>query len=194
LNIAAEVLRPEGAGTSPVLARLRAATAADHQRLEDRLDAVERLADPDQRAGLIRRYAALHVPAEAALGPHLSGLDDLDFEARRRAPKLIAHAGSFAPAFPVPASVAEALGMFYVLEGSALGGRMILRDLAGRGVRDERLSFLDPYGSATGALWRSFLAVLARETGDNQGLILQACRGAMVAFRHAERVLCDHAA
>lgn len=190
MNIAAEIVRPEGAGVSPVLARLRAATGEEHQRLEDRLDAVERLADPYQRGGLIRRYAALHIPAEVALAPHLSEVDALDFESRRRTPQLRRHAGGFTPPFPPAASTAEALGMFYVLEGSALGGRMILRDLAARGVNDERLSFLDPYGSETGPLWRRFLAVLARETGTNEGLILQACRGGMKAFRHAERVLC----
>jgi heme oxygenase (biliverdin-IX-beta and delta-forming) len=190
LNIAAEIARPEGAGVSPVLARLRAATGAEHQRLEERLDAVARLADPYRRGGLIRRYAALHIPAEASLSPHLSEIEDLEFETRRRTSQLHPFAGDSAPVFPAPASLAEALGMFYVLEGSTLGGRMILRDLAERGVSDPALSFLDPYGSETGMRWRQFLAVLARETGDNQGLILQACRGALTAFRHAERVLC----
>lgn len=151
---------------------------------------MNRLADPYQRGGLIRRYAALHIPAEVALAPHLSDLDDLDFESRRRAPLLRRHAGSFTPPFPPAASVAEALGMFYVLEGSTLGGRLILQDLAERGVDDPALAFLDPYGRETGPRWRQFLAVLARETGNNEGLILQACRGGIKAFAHAERVLC----
>lgn len=191
MNIATEVVSPDRAGLSPVIARLRAATGEDHRRLEDRLDAVVRLLDPKQRVRLIRRYAALHIPAEAALRPHLAGLPGLDFEARCRAPLLQPYAGTLAPVFPAPHTAAEALGMFYVLEGSTLGGRMILRELESQGVADEALAFLDPYGSETGARWRDFLATLIGNIGDNEGLILQACRGGMMAFRHAESVLCE---
>lgn len=193
MNIATEVARLDAPWGSPVLARLRASTQEDHERLEARVEAVARLADLKERPRLIQLYAALHIPAETALAPYLSELPGLDFEARRRAPLLRAYAGAVAPAFPAPGSAAEALGMFYVLEGSTLGGRMILRELAGHGVDDEALAFLDPYGTETGARWRGFLAVLARETGDNEGLLLQACRGAIRAFRHAERVLCEDA-
>ncbi len=174
-----------------MLGRLRAATGDDHQRLEERLDAVERLADPVKRLRLVQLYAALHIPAEMALAAHLSGLPDLDFDSRRRTPLLEPYAGAVAPVFPAPASIAEALGMFYVLEGSTLGGRMILRMLEARGVEDEALAFLDPYGPETGARWRDFLSVLMGYVGDNEGLILHACRGGTMAFRHAEHVLCE---
>jgi heme oxygenase len=104
------------------------------------------------------------------------------------------HAGPIAPAFPAPRSAAEALGMLYVLEGSTLGGRMILRALAERGVHDPALQFLDPYGTDTGARWRAFLDVLARETGDDEERIAAACRGGVTAFRHAADVLCGERA
>lgn len=79
--------------------------------------------------------------------------------------------------------------MFYVLEGSTLGGHVILRGLAARGVTDAGLAFLDPYGAETGARWRGFLAVLAREVRDD-GAKAAACIGAVRVFRHAERILC----
>lgn len=171
---------------------MRAATDAIHRRLEARVDVVERLADPALRPDLMRRYAALHVPADKALGPHLARLPGLDFSARSRSPLLARFSGEAAPpAFPVPATRAEALGILYVLEGSTLGGRIILRALAARGVDDPDLAFLDPYGSETGARWRGFLAVLARETDEDEERITQACRGARAGFLHAEQLLCE---
>ena len=83
--------------------------------------------------------------------------------------------------------------MLYVLEGSTLGGRFITGALAARGVTDPDLAFLDPYRDQTGVRWRGFLAVLVREVRDN-GLIAEACRGAMRAFDHAETILCGDAA
>lgn len=179
----------------PVLYALRQATADDHRLLEQRLDAVARFFDPQERARLIRRYAALHIPADAALGHHLAGIPDLDFGSRSRAVILARFTGNEPlPGFPAPAHWAEALGMLYVLEGSTLGGRFILRALAERGISDPNLAFLDPYGAETGTRWRGFLDVLAREVRDDSALIAQACRGAVRAFRHAERVLCGVAA
>lgn len=187
MMLAAEI---ERTGAAPALAKLRAATQDIHHRLDHSLDIVARLTDPAQRRGMISRYAAFHIPAEDALGPHLQELADLDFSARSRAALFACHAGEDArPAFPVPGGRAEALGMLYVLEGSTLGGRMILRTLAARGVADPALGFLDPYGTETGARWRDFLAVLCRELADDRCLVAAACDGAVRGFAHAEKVL-----
>lgn len=181
----------DAARTRPVIDHVRAATSEAHRRLEDSLDIVTRLADPQSRRGMIRRYAALHIPADAALAAELDSVDGLDFRDRSRAPLLREFTQMTSlPAFPRPASRAEALGLLYVLEGSTLGGRLILRALAERGVDDATLAFLDPYGAMTGARWRAFLTVLDRETRDDQGHIDDATRGAVRGFAHAEHVLC----
>ena len=174
----------------PALDRLRAATRSAHDRLELRLDAVEQLTDQARRGALLHRYAALHLPADDALSTHLEDLEGLDWHERSRAPLLQHLAGPKRPPdFPQPSSRAEALGMLYVLEGSTLGGRLILRELARRGVEDTDLAFLDPYGAETGRLWRGFLQVLEDETVDETALV-QAETGAVRGFAHAERVLC----
>jgi heme oxygenase len=171
--------------------QLRAATDRHHRRLETRVDAVARLSDPLLRPDLIRRYAALHLPADDALGPHLRHVPGLDFRGRSRVPLLAGLAGEHAlPPFPAPRNRAVALGMLYVLEGSTLGGRLILATLAERGVVDPKLAFLDPYGAQTGTRWRGFLAVLERELRGDGDSILDACHGAVAGFQHAERVLC----
>jgi heme oxygenase len=178
-----------------VIAALRTATGTQHARLDAGLDAVGRFSDPGQRLGLCARYAAFHVPADAVLAPWLSEVSGLELDSRSRAPLLARFAGEQAlPAFPAPASRAEALGMLYVLEGSTLGGRFIVGALAARGVVEPDLAFLDPYGKETGARWRAFLVVLAREIGDEERLIEDACRGAVRTFDHAERILCGEPA
>jgi heme oxygenase (biliverdin-IX-beta and delta-forming) len=175
-----------------VLTRLRRETAALHHHLEEQLDAVNRLADPQRRAILIRRYAALHIPADGILRDHLLDVADLDIDGRRRSEALAPFAEGVLPRFPAPANRAEALGALYVLEGSTLGGRMILRALAARGVDAPELRFLDPYGADTGARWRAFLAVLDRDVRTDTQMA-DACRGAVRTFAHAARVLCGAA-
>jgi heme oxygenase len=177
------------------IARLRAATRAQHARLDAGLDAVARFSDPERRHGLCARYAAFHIPADGALAPWLSEMPGLELANRSRAPLLARFAEAQPlPAFPTPVSEAEALGMLYVLEGSTLGGRFIAGALAARGIVDPDLAFLDPYGKDNGARWRAFLAVLVREIGSNERLIEDAGRGAVRTFDHAERILCGERA
>lgn len=179
------------ASPASVLDGVRRATRDAHARLEDRLDALGQLADPRRRPDLIRRYAAFYIPADAALFPHLGNVEGLAFASRSRAGFLQGFAGAGPlPAFPRPRSRAEALGLLYVLEGSSLGGRMLLRALADRGVEDPALAFLDPYGADTGALWRGFLTVLERDAGWQPGGGVAAATGAVRGFAHAEELLC----
>lgn len=183
----------EARPTARVLERLRAHTRALHHRIEQQLDAVERFTDPSQRYPLIARFAALQVAAEAVLPASLAAIEGLHMDHRCRAPLLRRFMASPCAPFPQPGSAAEALGMLYVLEGSTLGGRVILNALAARGIEDHALSFLDAYGSDTGLRWREFLCVLIRETRDDDALIAQACQGAVAAFRYAELILCEAA-
>jgi heme oxygenase len=135
-------------------------------------------------------YQRLHRAAERAMQPWLSTLAGLDFAARCRTP-LFGAAAVGAPMMdhPVLGSRSEALGLLYVMEGSTLGGRMIVRSLAERGVDVTGLRFLDPYGAETGARWRGFLAVLEREVGEEHGRFNDAARGASKGFRLAEECL-----
>lgn len=154
---------------------------------------MRRLADPAQRTELLRRYAEFHLSAEEALVPHLSQVPGLDFEIRSRRPLLARFAEPPLSPFPQPNSVAEALGMMYVLEGSTLGGKMMKRMLAERCGDDDDLAFLDPYGKETGVRWRAFVDVLVRETAGGDARMAQACDGARAAFSQANKVLCGPA-
>jgi heme oxygenase len=174
--------------------RLRAATQDHHQRLEEQVDILGRIATPEGRRDLVEGFSGLHADAEAALAPWLADLPGLDFQARRRSAHLardLAVVGGAAPtARPIAVrGVAEALGLMYVLEGSTLGGRVIRKQVAARGGDMAGLSFLDPYGERVGERWRSFLSVLGDEP-DTDALVA----GALAGFRHAEDRLCTAAA
>lgn len=178
-----------------VVARLRAETAACHQRLEARSAVLERAASPDRRGGLVLAFHRLHSAADAGLAPLLAGSPGLDYRRRRRLPLLRADLASLRvrpgprPAPPSPTCQAEAMGMLYVLEGSTLGAQVIRRDLARAGADFRGLSFLDPYGAETGAMWRSFLAVLTRTAGEQADGAAAAVRGGLAGFALAERLL-----
>jgi len=176
--------------------RLRGATQDAHQRLEDRLDILDRMATGAGRRELVRGFHAMHLAAETALSPWLSDLAGLDFEDRRRTPHLARDLvtlgvtpAQVAP--PVVNGVGEALGRLYVLEGSSLGAKVIARQAALRGLDMIGLSFLDPYGSRTGERWRGFLAVLARESAVRRaGWDAEVVRGGLAGFADAEAILC----
>ena len=177
----------------PVLAQLRIATGNLHQKLDESLDAINRLAAIDSRRDMICGYLAFHTSADAAIAPWLADLPGLDYAARRRSPALrqafaAMNVSTEPPHHPFPtlANRAQAYGALYVVEGSTLGGRLIRKAIADRGCDMIGLDFLDPYGAATGERWRTFLALL--ETGAKDQAA-EAVRGAIAAFEMADACL-----
>src|SRR4051812_16217825 len=153
--------------TSAIHARLRAATRAHHQALEDRVDVLGRAASAHGRRELVQGFHQLHAEAETAIAPWVADLAGLQFEARRRTAQLkqdLTALGLTSSTVdhrpPAVRSAVEALGRMYVLEGSTLGGRLLTRGLTAAGHDLVGLGFLDPYGDGVGERWRSFLAIL----------------------------------
>ena len=182
-----------------VLDRLRATTAEAHQRLETRLDMVTHLAVPAERRRLVERFHAWHGGSEAVMTPLLSDIVGLGYAGRRRTVELtsdLAVLGGQPQAgrrIAAPANAAEAMGRLYVLEGSTLGGKVIARQLAARGLNMTGLSFLDPYGAETGERWRKFVLILEREGAVSEKASDSIVRGAVAGFVQAERWLCEPA-
>jgi heme oxygenase (biliverdin-IX-beta and delta-forming) len=163
--------------------------------LDETLQIVDRLSATDQRVGLVAGYHSLHHETENKVAPFLGGIADLDFSERRRS-SLIAEALGSLGQNAIAGSAAsldirtraEALGAFYVLEGSSLGGRFILKVLMRRGASLGGLGFLDPYGADTGQRWRSFLVILERELSSCE-LQADAVTGALNTFAFANACL-----
>ena len=110
-------------------------------------------------------FFAVWEPAAAlALG------DDEFFRNRRKLPllrrdlRLLGLSDNAIDSLPCCAGAADlvrnadrATGSVYVLEGATLGGKIITRHLMDRPWYPvERLSFFDPYGAKTGAMWMAF--------------------------------------
>jgi heme oxygenase len=177
---------------------LRARTATHHHGLERDLRIEDRLSGVDTRGPLIDGYNAFYSECEAALWPHLWYISDLTFFSRFRSRKIPGKtelAGSRNPladlAFPAVGTKAEALGAMYVLEGSTLGGKVILKTLRSKGVSTSEFHFLDPYGKDAGALWRVFLSVLERETAPDRAAMNECVLGATNAFAFAAACLAE---
>lgn len=179
-----------------IIEALRAATGDAHQALEVVVDMDNRLDDPIDRLGLVRGFHRLHASAEPAMAPWLGSVSGLEFETRRRAERVAADLADLnAGRVHAPAaasgidSLGQALGWFYVLEGSSLGGRIIHKGLTARGQDLSGLAFLDPYGEAVGARWRDFVAVLDREVQAGRAAASDVIAGAQAAFDHAQTAL-----
>jgi heme oxygenase len=209
-NVASVQKAPRASATEPVPAnqtfaqnpaasraidRLRQETRSAHGELDETLHLIDRLSSIRQRANVLAGYHRFHHAAEAAIAPFLGAIPDLDFAARRRS-RLIAEGMGILGQEMLPdqatipgiSTQSEAFGALYVLEGSSLGGRVILKELKRRGASLKGLGFLDPYGFNTGPRWRSFLAILEREV-DSAERQSDAVTGALNTFAFAKSCL-----
>ncbi len=179
------------------LAELRLTTRAEH----DRIDAILRLEEPMP----LERYAAILAGFDAflrvweprihaALPERLQGW----FRARRRGGFASADvewlrdvAGIEPAALSTPLAatlplddIAAVLGSLYVIEGSALGGRVIAPQLKrtlgltqGAGA-----SYFHGFGGETGAMWSNFRVLAALEIGESSNATVSACLSARRTF------------
>lgn len=172
----------------PVLSLLREKTGEIHWRLESRMDAINRLSDPASRNALVQRYHQFHAATEAAM---TSGLPLGDAGDWRRTP-LIENCLALLGLSPLPVRALQtmdrdqALGALYVLEGSALGGKVILKELERRGADRRGLTFLDPHGDTIAARWRAVVALIEGRAVRPE----RVADGATIAFAQACETLC----
>ncbi|QSQ28369.1 biliverdin-producing heme oxygenase [Pyxidicoccus parkwayensis] len=151
--------------------RLKTETRPHHERTE----AAVRLMDPGLTLGDYRRHLeALHgfyVPLESQLAARLDGaVPALRAHERWKVPLLeqdlcaLGHDASSLARLPRCAllpplpGVPEALGCVYVLEGSTLGGQLILRHLKRHFANTPvgHFAVFQAYGDEVGSMWRAF--------------------------------------
>lgn len=163
---------------------LRNATAAQHKRLEaSRLS--QNLMSPDVSIEEYTAYLA-HMKnviawCEENIFPVTADLFD-DIESRRKLPLIerdltLLQSGTKGAGVNVPGAydhtaithLPAALGYMYVIEGSTLGGRMILNHIkATLGIDEQNgASFFAGYEAETGKLWKRFLDIFSRYTVEN---------------------------
>ena len=182
------------------MSELKAGTAVLHQRLEKRLRISERFGERARYIDHLERIAAFHVSAEeqwaAFLRPVLS-----DFPSRCKSALLLQDLAHLGGTVRGPAAVtrvdnsAAALGAFYVLEGSTLGGRhlsALVERTLGLDARSGA-SYLVSYGAAVPAMWETFGAEVNAYCRD-AAAVAHAVTAARKTFAALEHWLCEAAA
>ena len=178
--------------------RLRDATRPLHVQLEADLDAVGELGAEPGRSRMVARYRDFYGGAEAIVGPWLAEFPWLRERSQALAASFDFHSGDATverqASHPIKSSLQvhnreQALGFVYVIEGSALGGRVILRRLKAQGVDIASLDFLDPHDEAPGAAWQRVMGILIQEIAASETHLDEAVAGATAAFGFARSCL-----
>ncbi|WP_298233297.1 biliverdin-producing heme oxygenase [uncultured Azohydromonas sp.] len=178
--------------STTVLGALRQACAERHQAIEALLK-LDQALDREHYARVLTGFGAFVPYWEARLRPRLPWRLQGWFDDRSRLLLLqrdLAALG-LAPA-PVADPVADLdlpdraalFGSMYVLEGSALGGKLIARRVHaqwGMGP-DNGAAYFHGWGPHTGALWADFRERLAHEVGTSEQEIRSACAAAIATF------------
>ena len=158
--------------TLDFLNTLKTKTALSHKQLES-LPVSSHILSPnmkmDDYAHYLRLMYDVHYDVEENIYTLLSTtIDDLQERAKKN---LIAEDLDFlnynkpnpTPVFDTKnLTIAFALGIMYVVEGSSLGGRFILKNLETiQGLHEGKgVSYFTGYGNKTGSYWKTFLNFL----------------------------------
>jgi heme oxygenase len=160
--------------SAPLSTEIRARTAALHSQVEVALGLPGAIRTRHDYGAWLGRFLGLYAPLEHVLAafpdwnsrnlalPSPSHSERLvsDLAALGVDPADLPRADS--TLLPEMPTFAHALGVLYVLEGSTLGGRLILRDVQARlgTAIDGATGFLGGRGEMAGAMWRGFRAAL----------------------------------
>jgi len=165
------VLDSQKSEIRPLSRQLRLATANLHLRAEELLNISVLMFDRGSYADTLDRFHGLYFPLEQALRQYRRwgalGLNlrershvgrlyrDLVALGREPSPQHASDVGEVT-------SFEHALGALYVMEGSTLGGRIILRHLEESeiDIPTGARSFFGGHGPDTGVMWRSFVSSL----------------------------------
>lgn len=177
---------------------LRDTTRDAHARLEHKLDVAGCWSSRESYSALLIDFLSLYRPLERVLAAIIQPSCGLDFAPRRKArllaadlidlghtPAQLAHVPDYTD-LPRIASLPEALGTMYVLEGSTLGGQVIFGRIApALGISKMRGGqFFNAYGCNTAQMWAVFVSVLNRfgSDPDSAPVIVASARAAFAAF------------
>jgi len=179
---------------TPLSARLRAQTALLHNQAATILGLPGAIQTLDHYRDWLGRFLGFYVPVERSLAAfrewsvHGFTLPSPTFSVCLAAD--LAALGTGTP-HAIPAllprlpTFAHALGALYVLEGSTLGGQVILRDVERRlGRQISRATrFFNGRGPATGPAWQGFRAALDTFGHNWPRLCADVVTGAQRTFR-----------
>jgi heme oxygenase len=128
-------------------------------------------------AGFLTKFYTYFSNVEKAIAPYITNQVLPDYAERRNSTYIkrdieaLGTSVGEAPVAEVPviSNAVSALGALYVMEGSIMGGRIIVQILEKLGIKDG-ISFFSGYGQETGTMWAVFLKVMneAAVTADDE--------------------------
>lgn len=172
---------------------IREATKEAHLSLEK--EVVQRLknirSDADY-AALLKFFYAYFNHVERGIAPFITEALLPDYAERRNSSFLkndIEALGSSITGLPATTTPAitnhlQALGALYVMEGSIMGGSIIVKMLEKGGIT-KGVSFFSGYGESTGAMWGAFTAVLNQQavTESDKAAVIQTANETFAHFQ-----------
>jgi heme oxygenase len=147
---------------------IKEATSTAHQQLEKKVVVrMKAIRSNEDYAGFLKCFYAYFSEIEKAIAPFITSDILPDYADRRHASFLkndieaLGGTTDHLPAVTIPAitNTLQALGALYVMEGSIMGGSIIVQMLAKGGIT-KGVSFFSGYGEATPAMWGKFISVL----------------------------------
>lgn len=149
---------------------LKAATQPYHQALERQINLDALSASLANYRRLLQRFYGFYGPGEAQLATLPWSTVGFPWSARQHSPTLAADLQWLGetPAtlatlpccldLPRLATIPQALGYLYVVEGSTLGGQLISRHLQAHWpiLQEAGCQFFQRYGAQVGVMWRAF--------------------------------------
>ena len=179
--------------SSKFLNDIKSETANSHKKLES-LPVSASILSPHMKMDDYVHYLSLmydvHKNTEEVIFPLLSGIiDDLEMRTKKHLIEndlhYLNHKRLFSnEVFKIQEpTLPFALGILYVIEGSSLGGRFILKNITTiPGLdNDNGISYFNGYGDKTGSYWKSFLNSLS-EYEQNYNCGDTIIEGAVYAF------------
>lgn len=157
---------------SPIMQRLKAETSLYHTQLEANPRSTAVLSDSitiDSYLDLLTCFYGFYLPLEQQLARLEWLYVGFNYNARRKVPGLEADLSYLGidravipvcPTVPEVATLAQAVGTLYVIEGATLGGQIIRRHLQSKLGLDAGCgaSFFCSYGDQVGPMWMQYMA------------------------------------
>lgn len=172
--------------------KIKEATTAAHLKLNktvlEKMKAIRNNAD---YADFLKYFYTYFSQIEKTIAPFITESVLPDYHERRNSSYLrndilqLGGATGESPAIslPVITNKLEALGALYVLEGSVMGGSIMVKMLEKSGIT-EGISFFSGYGAETGHKWNVFTTVLNEQasTAEEQEIAIKAANETFFHF------------
>jgi heme oxygenase len=177
---------------------IKEATKEAHLQLEKKVvQKLKAIRSNEDYADFLKHFYAYFSHVEKAIAPYITSEILPDYAQRRNSSYLkkdIEELGGNVnelPATTIPAitNTIQALGALYVMEGSIMGGSIIVKMLEKGGVTSG-VSFFSGYGEATGQMWGAFVGVLNSQSRSEEDEA-QAIQTANDTFMHFSYVFAD---